>query len=188
MNQPKKPTPQMGAAASLFDYVEMFVLAAVVVVLILTFAFRICVVSGGSMNQTLKNGEKLLVSDLFYTPKAGDIIVFHQTSETDDRFNEPIVKRVIATGGQHVKIDYDAKKVYVSDDADFSEDELIDESQYAYFSSGKWLLRGETEYEVPEGHLFVLGDNRNDSADSRDARVSFVDERRVLGRVLFRIA
>ena len=184
---------EKSSAAALFDYVEMFVFAAAFVVLILLFGCRICEVSGPSMNKTLQNGERLVISDLFYTPKQGDIIVFHQTSEIDDRFNEPIVKRVIATGGQHVKIDFEQNKVYVSDDAVFEENEVINEKSYAYFgASGKWreAQKGTAQatWQVPEGHLFVLGDNRNDSADSRDARVSFVDERRVLGKVLLRIA
>jgi len=188
-----KPATQgeNSVAAALFEYVEMFVFAAVAVILLMTFAFRLCVVSGPSMQNTLQNGERLIVSDLFYTPKQGDIIVFHQTSETNDRFNEPIVKRVIATGGQHVRIDFINEKLYVSDDNVFSADEVIDESHYAYFSNGIWKEKGmgQTSYQVqvPEGHLFVLGDNRNVSADSRSADVGMVDERRVLGKVLLRV-
>ena len=187
----KTPVKQQKSclAAAIFEYMEMFVFAALAVILLMTFAFRICVVSGPSMNSTLQNGERLIVSDLFYTPKKGDIIVFHQTSEINDTFNEPIVKRVIATGGEHVHIDYDAKKVYVSSDETFTEDEVIDESKYAYFTNDFWRLRGATDYQVPEGHLFVMGDNRNNSADSRDPLlVGFVDERRVLGKVLCRIS
>lgn len=180
-------------AASLYDVVEMFVLAAVFVILLLTLFFRLCRVDGPSMNKTLYDGENLVVSDLFYTPKTGDIIVFHQTNDERDtasslnRFNEPIVKRVIATGGQYVKLDYAAKRVYVSDDATFEESELLDES-YAYFSGNIWRQSSPvTEYHVPEGYLFVMGDNRNNSADSRYPEIGFVDARRVLGRVLFKL-
>lgn len=187
------------AATSIFEFVEMFVFAALAVILLMSFCFRLCVVSGPSMNNTLQNGERLLVSDLFYTPEAGDIIVFHQTSDTSDTFNEPIVKRVIATGGQHVMINFTQGKLYVSDDAEFTEDEVVDESGYALFENPNGVWRepyyfssvSTTErvaaWAVPEGHLFVLGDNRNLSADSRSAEVGFVDERRVLGKVICRV-
>ena len=192
MTQKKEKTaPEKSLSASLFEYAEMFVFAAAAVILLMTFALRLCIVSGPSMNNTLQNGERLLVSDLFYTPQQGDIIVFHQTSDTNDTFNEPIVKRVIATGGQHVKIDYVAAKLYVSNDDSFEENEVLDESAYAYFSGGTWRESGMGKkadvYHVPEGYLFVLGDNRNVSADSRYPEVSFVDERRVLGKVLCRL-
>lgn len=190
---PENTDQKQSFAASMYDVVEMFVLAVVFVILLLTLCFRLCRVDGPSMNQTLQDGEPLIVSDLFYTPKRGDIIVFHQTNgerETTsplNRYNEPIVKRVIATGGQHVKLDYAAKKVYVSDDETFEESDVIDES-YAYFLGDTWRQSSTvTEYHVPEGYLFVMGDNRNNSADSRYPEVGFVDERRVLGRVLFKL-
>lgn len=194
---PENTNQKQSFAASMYDVVEMFVLAVVFVILLLTLCFRLCRVDGPSMNQTLQDGEPLIVSNLFYTPKNGDIIVFHQTNgerETTSplsRFNEPIVKRVIATGGQYVKLDYAAKKVYVSDDAIFDESDVIDES-YAYFktldNTDKWKQTSRvTEYHVPEGYLFVMGDNRNNSADSRSPEIGFVDERRVLGRVLFKL-
>lgn len=185
---------QAGLAIAAFDYVEMFVLAAVFVILSMTLCFRLCNVDGPSMNETLSDGEKLVISNLFYTPESGDIIVFHQTNDVRDsslpldRFNEPIVKRVIATGGQYVKLDFAAKKVYVSDDGIFEESDVIEES-YAYYSFDLWHQNTfVTEYYVPEGYLFVMGDNRNNSADSRSAEVGLVDTRRVLGKVILRLA
>ena len=177
-------------ARTLLEYVEMFVFTVITVILLLTFVFRICVVSGPSMNNTLLDGERLLVSNLFYSPDTGDVIVFHQTSEINDVFNEPIVKRVIATEGEHVKIDYTAGKVYVSADAVFTEDEVLDESEYVFLDSGYWREYGRQAdtYEVPEDHLFVMGDNRNVSADSRSIYVGMVDQRRILGKVLLRIS
>lgn len=184
---------QNNPAVAAFDYVEIFVFATIFVILLMTLCFRLCSVDGPSMNKTLANGENLVISNLFYTPKNGDIIVFHQTNDVRDgnssldRFNEPIVKRVIATGGQYVKLDFDTKKVYVSDDEIFEESDVILED-YAYFSSGQWYQNTQkTEYYVPEGYLFVMGDNRNNSADSRSAEVGLVDTRRVLGKVVLRI-
>lgn len=183
-----KENAPKGAIHAVLDYMEIFVFTVAVVILLLSFFFRLCVVSGPSMNNTLLNGEKLIVSNLFYTPDTGDIIVFHQTSESNDKFNEPIVKRVIATEGEFVKIDYAQGKVYVSSDNVFTEDEALKED---YIIAGKPSYLSYTAnvflYEVPEGHLFVMGDNRPVSADSRYAAVGFVDERRVLGKVLFRV-
>lgn len=179
----KKPTT---VAGYLFEYVEMFVFAALAVILLMTFGLRLCVVSGNSMDVTLLNGERLVVSNLFYTPQKGDIIVFHQTSDTDDGFNEPIVKRVIAKGGEHVKIDYTQNKIYVSADNVFTEDELLIEPYIMGFRPN-YPVDSVSFYDVPDGHLFVLGDNRFVSADSRYHEVGFVDERRVLGKVLLRL-
>ena len=173
---------------SVYDFVELFVIAICIVFVIFTFAIRLCRVNGPSMETTLYDSEMLLISDLFYTPEQGDIIVFHQTSDTNSRYNELIVKRVIATQGQFVKVVSDG--VYVSDDDTFDEDERLDESTYAYMDVGYMLNYYnalDQTFEVPEGCLFVLGDNRNHSADSRDPDIGFVDTRRVVGKVILRL-
>ena len=102
-------------------------------------------------------------------------------------YNEPIVKRVIATGNHYVKIDFNNSLVYVSDDAFFDEKDLINEREYAYFDIGRWRMTGTLETYVPEGKIFVMGDNRNNSADSRSQEIGLVDTRRILGKVVLRL-
>ena len=180
-------TKNKNIISELIDYVEIFVFSACAVLLIFSFFFRVCKVDGPSMNQTLIHGEVLITTNVFYTPEQFDIIVFHQTDESRTRYNEPIVKRVIATGNHYVKIDFNNSLVYVSEDAIFDEKDLINEQEYAYLDIGRWRMNGTLETYVPEGKLFVLGDNRNHSADSRSQDIGLVDTRRVLGRVILRL-
>ncbi|MBQ3056214.1 MAG: signal peptidase I [Clostridia bacterium] len=179
-------------AATLIEYVEVFVFAVIFVILLMTFCVRLCEVDGPSMNKTLSHGEKLIISDFFYKPKTGDIVVFHLSDSDIEYYNKPIVKRVIATEGQHVKIDYMQKLVYVSDDDIFSEDELLDESAYAYYDIGIFKEAKADKpaeiFTVPEDHLFVMGDNRNNSADSRNVHIGMVNENCVLGKALLRLS
>ena len=185
MNEEKKES----LIHTVYDFAEMLVLAVIVVFLIFMTLARPCRVDGTSMNHTLENGEMLLISNLFYTPKQGDIVVFHQTSEVDLRFNEPIVKRVIAVGGQYVKIKTELGRVYVSDDEIFTEDEVLTED-YIYLEGDQWDdpfgISGKVTH-VPEGSVFVMGDNRNNSADSRYFVIGPVDCRRILGKVMIRV-
>ena len=188
----EKKTPEkfsVWLARELFDYAEMFVFAAMAVLLIFSFGIRLCTVRGGSMEQTLYEGEQLLVSHIGYEPKQGDILIFHQTSDIYDRFNEPIVKRVIATEGQWVDIDRAAQTVTIYDE-NFENPQLLDESAYRYLDSGKWeaALAMNFPIQVPQDHVFVMGDNRNNSSDSSTSTIiGFVDERRILGRVISRL-
>ena len=153
--------PKMNNHSSLHEWYDSILKALIIIVIFLTFVFKICTVVGDSMNNTLYNGERLIISNFLYTPKENDVIVFHQTSEN---LNEPCVKRVIATGNKWVKIDYDAKILYVSNDNVFTDDEIVDESTYAYFDTGDYRRQsGTLEIYVQEGYLFVMGDNRNNS-------------------------
>lgn len=169
-------------AKELLDYIEVFVCAIGVVILLFSFCFRLCQVKGDSMKNTLLDGEALIVSDLFYEPSREDIIVFHQTGA----LNEPVVKRVIATAGETVRIDhsYQTMRITVTD-ADGNQT-VLQEDYMKY--DGMPLYVQDMTVTVPEGYLFVLGDNRNDSKDSRHSDIGLVDERRVLGKVLFRVS
>ncbi|MFA6947977.1 MAG: signal peptidase I [Eubacteriales bacterium] len=167
------------ALMSAFEWIEMFVFCFAAVLLIMTFIARHSPVVGSSMYPTLTNGDILIVSDIGYTPEYGDIIVL-QTPKLG--YKEPLVKRVIATGGQTLDIDFDSWTVTV----DGTE---LDQS-YVNYEEGTSMLRSGYSFPmtIPDGYIFVMGDNRNHSMDSRDsANVGIIDERFVLGKVIFRV-
>lgn len=165
-----------GAAAEVYEWLEAIAFALAIVVLLFTFVFRIVGVSGESMEPTLHDENRVLVSCPFYTPKENDIVII--VAPIGDDYNKPLVKRVVATGGQSIQI---VDGVVYVDGAPKIIDglETIQNPGSAFdFSSPVY---------VPEGYVFVLGDNRNDSLDSRDPRVGMIDTRYIIGKVQFRI-
>ena len=172
----EKPGWQAGVLSYLHDLV--YLLAGLILVFLLLF--RVVVVSGTSMNNTLLNGDYLLLlSNTFYhNPQYGDIVV--ASKDTYDN-GAPIVKRVIATEGQVVDIDFDRGIVYVGDSPDTLQP--LDEP---YTMTPTNIQEGvQFPVTVEEGCLFVMGDNRNGSLDSRDESIGLVDKREVIGKVFF---
>jgi len=172
--QPQQERRRPDLKAELFDWCESLTGALVVIVLLFAFFVRLTGVSGPSMKETLHAGDYLIVSDLFYTPKVGDIVIITKESFSEDSF----VKRVIATGGQTVDIDFDSGEVWV-------DGVLLDEPYINTPTNRNYDVIFPVT--VPEGHLFVMGDNRNESTDSRFSLIGMIDERQVVGRVLLRI-
>lgn len=158
----------------LYEWMQALVCSVLVVVLLFTFVVRLIGVDGHSMVPTLQDGDRLLVlnSILYDDYQYGDIVVLRKESF----LAEPIVKRVIATGGQTVDIDFETGSVYV--DGELLKEDYINELTF---------LEEGTEFPltVPEGSIFVMGDNRNNSTDGRDPRVGVVDQRCILGKALF---
>lgn len=157
----------------LYEWVQALVCSVLAVVVLFTFGARLIGVDGHSMLPTLQNGDRMLVLNpiLYHDYKYGDVVVLRK----DTFLKEPIVKRVIATAGQTVDIDFDSGTVYVESEA--LEEDYINELTF---------LEEGTEFPltVPEGHVFVMGDNRNRSSDSRDSNLGTVDTRYVIGRAV----
>lgn len=153
-----------------YDWIQSIITALIICIVAFLFFFRVIDVKGDSMNPTLTDGEKMLVSGLFYKPKQGDVVIFKTDRYDSDK---ALVKRVIATEGQVVNIDFDLGVVYIND-------EPIEEDYISELTRVKIDFRGP--WTVPEGCVFVMGDNRNKSTDSRDSRIGNVDEREIIGR------
>ena len=162
--------------SELFEWLETVAFSLVAVVLVFTFIFRIVGVDGKSMQNTLQDGDRLIISHLFYQPKAGDIVVVTQPNAV----NKPLIKRIIALGGQTVDIDTERGLVYV--------DGVVINEPYIKEPTVRIPNPPMTfPYTVPEGKVFVMGDNRNNSLDSRSTDVGPIDERYILGKAIFRI-
>lgn len=157
----------------IYDWIHCLSIALIICVVIFAFFIRLIDVRGTSMNPTLNNGDKMLVSGLFYSPKAGDVVVFKKDEYDPER---ALVKRVIATEGQVINIDFDEGIVYV-DGEPIVEDYILEPT------TNKLDFIGPQT--VPEGCVFVMGDNRNASTDSRKKEIGMVDSRLILGRAYF---
>lgn len=191
-----EPTEKPRRVDSVFDFIELCVFALAAVFILISFFFRYSVVDGGSMENTLHDNERLIITDFLYSPKSGDIVVVQDKSTA---LKDPIVKRIIAVGGQTVRITHD--RIYV-------DGEVINEP-YVYTDDYKNHFGGEDIYRysvypsdalldivtdqeigvyyeitVPKGEIFVMGDHRNNSKDSRD--IGTLHEEAIIGKVVLR--
>lgn len=173
MREKTREKEQKDSGRDLYEWVQALVCSVLAVVVVFTFAIRLIGVDGHSMVPTLQDGDRLLVlnSMLYHDYQYGDIVVLRK----DSFLEEPIVKRVIATEGQTVDIDFTTGSVYV--DGKFLKEDYINELTF---------LEEGTEFPltVPKGSIFVMGDNRNHSSDSRDSRLGTVDARYVIGKAV----
>ena len=163
-----------GAVAEVYEWVESCVIAVGVILLVFAFAARTATVSGPSMLPTLHDGDRLLLVQAGYRdPQYGDVVVVDRSQ----RGEPPIIKRVIGRAGDEIDIDFETGQVRRNGRA-------LDEP-YLYEPT---LTRRDVEFPVtvPEGSVFVMGDNRNHSSDSRDVSIGMIDLRQVMGRAVFR--
>lgn len=157
---------------SCYEWLHTLISAIVFVVLLLTFVFRLVVVDGESMMDTLYDRDQVLVTNFCYTPKCGDVVVISKGAE----LNKPIIKRVIATEGQTLDIDFETGTVTV-------DGVVIDEPYIKDLTTRK----GDAEIPavVPKDTVFVMGDNRNHSTDSRFTAVGLIDEDNIIGKAQY---
>ena len=175
---PKEKRTLRDYLGDIYELLEMLGVVSATIMIIFAFVFRLNIVDGHSMDVTLAHGEYLGVSDLFYEPTPGDIVIVHKINA--DPYVNPIVKRVIATEGQTVDIDFSTWTLRV-------DGEIIDEP-YRYISDDMLLTSDWTfPVTVGENEIFVMGDNRNNSADSRTEEIGMIDTRCVIGKAYVRI-
>ncbi len=167
----KKKVKQTNEKLNVFEIFEAIIAAFFVITLVFTFIFRVFSVDGPSMKPTLQDGDKVVVSTMGYKAQKGDVVVLSST----EGLKKPIIKRVVAVAGDTVDINFTTGVVTVNGIEEHYTDELTTQQFDVAFP----LI-------VPEGTVFVLGDNRGVSLDSRSTQVGCVDERLIVGKVLFR--
>ncbi len=175
--QSKQPESGESWQQELFGELKVLVVVLTATILIFHFLTQLIVVVGSSMYPTLYDGDLVLAWRLNYQPETGDVVIVHKET---DVIHENIVKRVIATGGQTVELDYDQNAVYV-------DGVRLEEGYINLEEADPMEVRGDVvSIDVPEGSIFVMGDNRNHSTDSRfTVELGIVDEGYIIGKGLF---
>ncbi len=194
MNEEKQPDSAWSSVLDdITDVIESIIFSVFIVLLVFTYLFRLSDVSGPSMEPTLKEKDRVVISPLLYTPEQNDIIIINSKN-----LDKLIVKRIVALEGQSVNIDFDEGIVYVDGRAldeqlyikgdDGSEPVLEADHFVNTLTTSDMGAFSSYPVTVPEGCVFVLGDNRNRSKDSKHAELGFVPEEEIVGKVVFRIS
>ena len=177
--------PRGSVTGEIFEWLDVLATAIITVVIIFSLIFRVATISGESMTNTLQNNDKVIITNLAYTPKKGDIVVISRNADNSvegvTTGQVPIIKRVIAVSGQTVDVDFE-KGVVSVDGVELDE-------PYTRTPTNRM---GDVKFPVyvPDGYVFVLGDNRNDSLDSRYTQIGdggLVDIRYILGHAVLRV-
>lgn len=171
--------------AEAYDWVSSLVYAVLFMLALNLFAFRSITVDGGSMNDTLENNDKIIATNFLYTPDYGDIVVVQadklQNGDTG-LFGEPIIKRVIGLEGDVMRFDFEKGEVYRN--GELLEEDYIKELTHLRESG----TQSGIDYTVPQNCVYVMGDNRNNSRDSRDqVSVGFIDVNQIMGKAVLRV-
>lgn len=186
--QEKNSQPQeQSLLDSFLEWVEAFVFAIFIVLLLFIFVFRTIMVDGTSMQHTLEDKDKLVLTHFNYEPQRGDIIVANSVG-----LNKTIIKRCIGVSGDKVVVNYEDNTVTVNgkeiDQSYLTDPEGLGDimMDFGTFDPNFKVSENVYEYEVPKDCIFAMGDNRNGSRDCRDASVGFINKDDVLGKAVFR--
>ena len=178
---PKKPF------SDLLDWTSCFVYAVAAVLVLNLFVFRSITVAGNSMNDTLVNNDRVIATNFFYTPQYGDIVIVEADKlhlNGTAIYGETIIKRVIAKEGDTIRIDFENGTV--TRNGEVLEEDYIKEQIRVHYQG--WM-ESNKDYVVPENCVFVMGDNRNASNDSRNmAELGFIDTNYIMGKAFVRYA
>ncbi len=158
----------------IFEWANAIIIGLIFVVFLMTFVFRQVTVDGTSMTDTLQDGDRLIISNFMYKPQYGDIVVISH----GEKYNEPIIKRVIATEGQSLSINYETGAVSV--------DGVILDEDYIKGMTVELKRPIEIPEKIPEGYVFVMGDNRQGSLDSRSTDIGLIPVENIIGKAEFR--
>jgi signal peptidase I len=166
------PAPKRWVA--FYEWIDSVMGAIIIIFILFTFIFRAVGVNGSSMVPTLTDGDWVAITGMNFEPHRGDIVVVTQPNDV----HEPLIKRIIAIGGDTIDINFDTHEVSING-------EVIEEPYINQETSRRFDV--EFPLTIPEGFVFVMGDNRNASKDSRASGIGLIDERYILGKTRFRI-